>query len=291
MKRREKSIMDATRLVIFGLGAALWFTPALAPHARAQPLPVFDAHIHYSDSAWGEVPVPVAIAALDRAGVRMALISSTPDAGNIRLIDAAPKRFVAILRPYRERSDMGTWHGDPNIVTYLKTQLRPGMHKGIGEFHLSGDQARSGVVRQILALAKAHNLFVQAHADERALLHMLDAEPDLRILWAHAGFADPDAVKAALAKSRNLWVELATRGDLTSDGQLKPAWLALIEAYPDRFMLGSDTYTVSRWRALPEIWSDMRSWLAKLPKPLGEALAWRNAVKFFAIDEAAFTRQ
>jgi Amidohydrolase len=258
--------------------------------AVAQPMPVFDAHIHYSDSAWGEVPVPAAIALLDRAGVRMALISSTPDAGNLRLIEAAPKRFVAILRPYRERGDMGTWHGDAGIVDYLKARLRPGVHRGIGEFHLSGEQARSGVVRQVLALAKANGLFVQAHADEAALLHLLDAEPGLRVLWAHAGFAEPGAVKAALAKSPNLWIELAHRADVADGGRLKPAWLAVIEAYPDRFLLGSDTYVVSRWQSLPDIWRETRAWLDKLPKPLAEGLAWRNAAKFLGLDEAVFTR-
>ena len=60
------------------LAAALF---AFSGLANAQPLPIFDAHVHYSHDAWDLVPVQDAIAILRKAGVKRALISSSGDDG------------------------------------------------------------------------------------------------------------------------------------------------------------------------------------------------------------------
>jgi len=49
--------------------------------ARAQSLPIFDAHLHYSHDAWESVPVAEAIALMRKAGLKRALISSSGDDG------------------------------------------------------------------------------------------------------------------------------------------------------------------------------------------------------------------
>ena len=46
-------------------------------------VPIFDAHIHYKEPAWGPYPVKTVIEMMDRSGVAMALVSSTPDEGTI----------------------------------------------------------------------------------------------------------------------------------------------------------------------------------------------------------------
>ena len=48
----------------------------------AADLPLFDAHIHYSEEAWQRIPPKEAIALLRKAGVKRALVSSTNDDGN-----------------------------------------------------------------------------------------------------------------------------------------------------------------------------------------------------------------
>ncbi len=63
---------------------------ALPLWVRAQPLPIFDAHLHYSHDAWELVPVPQAIEILRKSGVKRALISSAGDEGQQRLYQAAP---------------------------------------------------------------------------------------------------------------------------------------------------------------------------------------------------------
>ncbi len=78
---------------------------AAAP-AAAQ-LPIFDAHIHYSRPDWEVYTPERALSILAAAGVRRAIVSSTPDDGTLKLYEKAPKGVVPFLRPYRTRDDMG----------------------------------------------------------------------------------------------------------------------------------------------------------------------------------------
>ena len=104
---------------------------------QAQELPIFDTHIHYSRPDWHVLDPARVLAILDQAGVQRALVSSTPDDGTVQLYAAAPQRIVPFLRPCRTREDMGSWHSDPAVQTYVEERLKRGIYKGIGEFHLS----------------------------------------------------------------------------------------------------------------------------------------------------------
>ena len=92
--------------------------PLATPTAGA--LPLFDTHVHYSQDAWGPIPIPQALALMDLSGTQVAMVSSTPDEGTIQLHQAAPDRIIPILRPYRTRDDMSTWFDDPTIIPYLE---------------------------------------------------------------------------------------------------------------------------------------------------------------------------
>src|SRR5512134_550374 len=109
----------------------------LAAPSRAQDLPVFDAHIHYSQPDWSSYSPDAILALFDKTGVRWAIVSSTPDDGTLRLYEKAPDRIAAVLRPYRTRADMGTWTTDVSVVPYVQERLKRGIYKGLGEFHLS----------------------------------------------------------------------------------------------------------------------------------------------------------
>lgn len=61
-------------------------------------VPIFDAHIHYKEPAWGAYPVESIVSLMDRTGVAMGLVSSTPDEGTIELWKYAPNRIVPELR-------------------------------------------------------------------------------------------------------------------------------------------------------------------------------------------------
>lgn len=282
--------MFLPRRSLFALTAAVLFAaPASRTLAVGADIPLFDAHVHWSENAHEEIPLERALAILDKAGVRMAAVSSTSDAATIRLYRAAPARIVPMLRPYRTRADMGSWHSDPAMPAYLTGRLQLGVHKGIGEFHLYGEDAGSAVMKEIVALAVARNLVLHAHADARAVELLFRHDPRARVLWAHAGFTTPDGVGTMLARHPNLWVETAIRHDIGPRGVLAPGWKEVFVKYQDRWLVGTDTYIVSRWQRMPEILAETRAWLATLPRAVAEKLAWRNGAKLFGVPESVFT--
>ena len=76
--------------------------------------------------------------------------------------------------------------------------------------------------------------------------------PRARIIWAHTGFGlSTDRVAEMLSKYPKLWGELSYRsGIVDGGGKLTAEWRALFERYPDRFLLGSDTWINERWAEL-----------------------------------------
>jgi hypothetical protein len=261
----------------------LVFAAMLPSHVRAAPIELFDAHIHYSSDAWDAYPVAEVLAILDRAGIRRALVSSTPDDGTLRLYQAAPERIIPELRPYRNSGDMGTWHRDESLIPYLEERLRRGIHRGIGEFHLSASDAGSPVVKRVVELAAGRGLVLHVHGDARTVERLFTLDPTVKILWAHAGMTDsPDTVGRLLERSPNLWAELSYRlEEVAPGGRMDPAWRGLFLRFPDRFMYGSDTWTPSRWPEVPRIADSARIWLKELPPEVAEGIARRNAEALF----------
>jgi hypothetical protein len=246
-------------------------------------LPLFDAHIHYSSDAWDRYPVAEALAILDEAGIRRALVSSTPDDGTLRLFEAVPERVVPELRPYRSGADMGTWHSDPSILPYIEERLRRGIYRGIGEFHLPAQKVETPVVRRVVQLAVERGIPLHVHSDERAVAALFALEPRVKILWAHAGMSTPaQTVGEMLERFPNLWVELSYRmGEVAPDGRLSPVWRDMFLGHRDRFLFGSDTWSPERWPQVPAIANTARGWLGQLPPDVATAIASGNADRLY----------
>jgi len=256
---------------------------ALVPLAGlAAELPIFDAHLHYSSDAWESLRPEQAVAILRRAGVKGALVSSSGDDGQQRMAALAPDLVIPELRPYRSRADTGTWFRDETVITYLEDRLKKFRYAGIGEFHLYGPDADLPVPRRLVQLAKERNLFLHAHSDADAVERLFRQWPQARILWAHSGFERPEGVRAMLRKHRNLWADLAFRTDEAQGGKVDPEWRAAFLEFPDRFLLGTDTYTPERWYYVPEHAAWARGWLADLPSGIAERIAFRNGEALFA---------
>jgi hypothetical protein len=246
--------------------------------ARADELPIVDTHLHYSANSWQDYAPAALLTLLDQAAVRRGFVSSTPDDGTVRLYEAAPDRIVPVLRPYRQAGELSSWHQDPTVVPYVEQRLARPIYRGIGEFHLSGADARSPVVRQIAELASRHGLFLHCHCDAEATEILLGLVPGVRVLWAHAGMsAGPDEVGRLIRASADLLVELALRSDVAPGGQLDPAWRELFVRHPDRFMVGTDTWVPSRWADYAGVQRDTRAWLRQLPVDVARRLATENA--------------
>ncbi len=255
---------------------------AAAPLAWAAELPIFDAHLHYSHDAWDVVPPQAAAEILRKSSVRRALVSSSNDDGTQKLMAAAPDIVIPELRPYRTRADVSTWVRDEGVVAYLEERLRKHRYVAIGEFHLYGADADLPVPRRMVELARQYGLMLHTHSDADAVERLFRQWPQARILWAHAGFERPEKVREMLRKHRNLWGDLAFRSDHVADGRPVPEWRALFLEFPDRFMLGSDSYVPERWYYVPEHAAWSRAWLADLPPQVAERIAWRNGEALFA---------
>jgi hypothetical protein len=263
------------RGLLLGAGAALL---GLRPRAAAAAeLPIFDAHVHYSHDALQAVAPKEAAAILRRAGLRGALVSSSDDEGTQLLLKEAPDLVVPELRPYRTRADTAGWTRDEGIVRYLEERLAKHRYVGIGEFHLYGADADLAVPRRMVALARERGLLLHAHSDADAVQRLFEHWPQARVLWAHAGFDRPEAVRAMLRRHPRLWCDLAFRSDQASGNQVDPAWCAAFEEFPRRFMVGTDTFTPERWHYIVPHAAYSRAWLAALGAPLAENIAWRNA--------------
>jgi len=252
------------------------------PRLAAAPYPLFDAHIHYSRPDWDAYPPERALALLARAGVRRAIVSSTPDDGTLKLYERAPTVVVPFLRPYRTREDMAGWHADAGVAAYVEERLRRGVYRGIGEFHLGAAGVDAPVVRRIAELAAERDLFLHAHVDADTIEKLLARYPKVRFLWAHAGMsADAETVGRLLDRFARLWVELALRSDVAPGGRLDPAWRARFLRHADRFLVGTDTWVTSRWEAVEPSMRDVQQWLAELPAEVAERIAWKNGARLF----------
>jgi hypothetical protein len=250
--------------------------------ALAADLPLFDAHIHYSHDAVEVVPPPEAIKILRDAGIRRALLSSSGDEGTQKLVALAPELVLPSLRPYRTRSELSGWTRDPTIVAWMEERLAKAKYVAIGEFHVYGEEADLPNVKRAVELARKHNLVLHAHADVDAIERIFRHDPKARVLWAHSGFQRPEVIAPMLALYKSLRADLAFRNEHGNGGKVDSMWRALFTRYPDRFMVGTDTFTPERWHYVAEHAKWTRAWLADLPKEVAERIAWRNGEAMFA---------
>jgi hypothetical protein len=272
----------AVAAVLTALGLFALSTPHAQTPATAQPpLPIFDAHLHYSHDAWESLPPAKAIALLRQAGLKRAMVSSSSDEGTQKLYAAAPDLVLPSLRPYRTRGEIGTWVRDESIVPHLVSRLQRYRYVAIGEYHVFSADADLPVMRRVVQLAREHRLFLHSHSDAEAIDRQFAQDPQARILWAHSGFDAPEKVAEMLRKHKNLWCDLAFRSDHASGGKVDPAWRAVFLAFPDRFLVGTDTFTPERWHYVGEHARWTREWLADLPADVAERIAWRNGEALF----------
>ena len=264
------------------LKRTLWSAALVPLAAVAAELPIFDAHLHYSHDAFESLPPTQAVARLRKAGVKHALVSSSGDDGQQKLLAEAPELIIPELRPYRSRVDTGTWFRDDTVIPYLEDRLKNHKYVAIGEFHLYGADAELRVPRRMVELAKQYGLFLHAHSDADAVERLFEQWPQARILWAHSGFERPDRVREMLRRHPNLWCDLAYRTDPAQGGKVDSEWRKAFLEFPDRFLLGTDTFVPERWAYIPEHATWARGWLADLPPEVAERIAYRNGEALFA---------
>ena len=274
------------------LAAALIALAALAAPVRAadEPIEIFDAHLHYNFEPTPTFQPDEVLALLKKHRVTGILATSRPNTGTHVLMGAKADgragelQVVPFIRPYRTRPDIQTWFNDPVIFDLVQDEFKRGYYRGVGEFHLHGKSADTELVKQTVDFAVAHDLYLHAHSDAEAIEILMRHNPRAQIIWAHTGFSlSADRVGAMLAKYPKLWGELSYRGGIVDGaGRLTPEWRALFEKYPDRFLLGSDTWVPERWSSYGDTMEGYRAWLAQLSPVIAKQIAHGNARAMFA---------
>jgi hypothetical protein len=271
--------------------------------------PLFDAHLHYNNEACThETPAPGCphpmadvLERMQRNGVRAIVANSRPNDGTRALASAreqtraAGVTVVPFVRLYRDRADYNNWFRDQTIVDMVQAELKRGTpagpYRGLGEFHLYDSANANGpVAKQLMALAEEKDLAILAHVDDAAIELLMANTPSKGqkslLIWAHTGIGGTPAprVDELFARYPKLVGELSYRPGLTcGDGQLCPEWRALLLKYPDRFLIGSDTWINQRWQHYDELMKDYRTWLGGLPPGVARRIAWDNGAKLFGV--------
>ena len=291
--------------------AACLLVPAAA---QAQPYagPLFDAHMHYNVEAWdgktGPHPPADVLARFARNGVKAVLSNSRPNEGTRMLAAlgsgasgedlrsaATGLGVVPFIRLYRNRADYDNWFRDESIYTMVQAEFARGTasgpYRGIGEFHLYDSANANGpVAARLIRFADQNKLVVLAHVDDVAIdllmAHAADGGRHLRLIWAHTGIGGvpPQRVDALLQRYPQLMGELSYRPGLTCEqGQLCAQWRALMLKYPQRFLIGSDTWVNQRWSSYDDLMQGYRTWLGGLPADVARAIAWGNGAALFGL--------
>ena len=290
-------VCTATFLVAFG---------SLA-YAADYAGPLFDAHLHYNDEAWngqlGPHPVADVLARIKRNGVKAVLANSRPNDGSKALVAAtrgsADLTVVPFIRLYRNRADYDSWFRDESIYDMVLAEHARGAttassrvdYRGIGEFHLyDSANANQPVAKKLMVFAEEKNLAVLAHVDDVAIDLLMANTPSkgqkLRLIWAHTGIGGVPVgrVDELMGKYPLLMGELSYRPGLTCEGgKLCPEWRTLLLKYPDRFMIGSDTWVNQRWMYYDETMKGYRAWLGDLPPDVASRIGWDNAAGVFGL--------
>ena len=203
---------------------------------------------------------------------------------------------------------------DKNSAAHIQRMLdlNPGLWQGIGEVFTrhddltaltSGDTPRANneAMTRIYHLAAENDLPVMLHSNitskrERNPLYLAEVEqplrnhPHTRFIWAHAGtskeihrhqvqmdFLLPTLTRL-LEADPNLYIDLSwsmlTPYLLDDAGKPRPQWVALVERFPDRFMLGSDV--VGRFNKLGKEMRRFDPFLDALPEDVAHKVARDN---------------
>ncbi|MDO9360352.1 MAG: amidohydrolase family protein [Polaromonas sp.] len=265
--------------------------------------PLFDAHLHYNVEAWDGKAGPHGpddvLARMKRNGVRAIVANSRPNDGTKALASMAETKqagvtVVPFIRLYRNRADYDNWYRDETIYEMVQAEFARGVtgaqagpYKGIGEFHLYDSANANGpVAKKLMQFAEKNNLAVLSHVDDVAIDLLMAHAPRARLIWAHTGISGASAarVDALFTRYPTLMGELSYRPGLTCDaGKLCPEWRALLTRYPDRFMIGSDTWVNQRWQYYDELMKGYRTWLGDLPPNVARGIGWGNAAKLFGV--------
>lgn len=257
---------------------ALVFSPGLAANDR-----LFDAHLHYNDEHAREFTPDQILDILHQNNIVRAIVTSKPPLWAMTLHRHAPDRIVPFLGVYRHEGDKQRWHQDKSLPAFVEQQLDNGDWRGIGELHLFAENRHSEVFQQLVRLASTREIPLLMHADPAVIDTIYELEPDVTVIWAHAGtYPYPDLLANYLERYPKLMIDLSVRDErIAPDGNIQDEWYELFIRHPGRFMVGVDTFSTNRWHKYSDAIATLRDWLSQLPPDTADRLGYRNANLLF----------
>ena len=303
--RPTPTLLDsARRIALSGLASALVACATAPPAEPVAPpaglVPFIDAHVHLNDEA-------MQLELMRRHGVERAVVFWGRSSDNDSVAESArrhPDRFIAFASISPERSAYRQlWdRDDPGVLKTLDALLASGRFRGIGElsavhFPSPGlpetDYDPAGpTMTGILALARHYRVPVLLHVEWtrlRELSALLEQFPDVAVIWAHGGYTPLFVARRMLERHPNLTYELSARTwpvhprspdyTILRDGQaVWPQWLELVEAKPERFVVGTDASHRSADSEAMKFTS-VQSFLRQLSPATQEQVARGNLLK------------
>ena len=250
-------------------------------HLAAQPL--FDSHLHYSEKDAQHLTPQAILDLLDKNSIPYAVVTGTPAEHVSKLYNLAPERIVPLLSAYRHSEDKATWTNDKTLIPYLEKELEREYWRGIGELHIFAHDRHSKVFQQVIALASERQLPVLIHCDPAVIDTLYEIAPKLQIIWAHAGtFPYPDLVSNYLSRYPSLFIDVSMRdARIAPNGMIDDDWYELFVTYPNRIMIGVDTFSTARWDIFNSAVGTIHNWLAQLPDEIAMKIAFVNASTLF----------
>ena len=280
------------------LAVLLALLSAAAARAADYSGPLIDAHAHVSSAR----AIDAYVEAMGRHNVTRVVLLGV---GGVQKED--PAWIGAAARKYGDRVIAALPLPDPTgdgAAARLDAELARSGARVIGEVHLR-QVGRRAIERdpadpafgRILDVAARHGVPVVIHyelnaAAAGALEKALAAHRKATLVLAHAGEGPPARVEGLLARHPNLLVDLSgmhfqRKPALASEtGPLDPAWKALVEKMPDRFLMGVDVWAPRLFEpaTLDRLFRWTRRVLGELRPDVAERVAYKNAAVLFRVE-------
>jgi len=162
-----------------------------------------------------------------------------------------------------------------------------------------GQPANSPIPLRIYDLAAQRGVPVTLHFEHEYSDELDDAltrAPKMQLIWAHAGDAQPDKLRALMNKHTNLYADISSRNAiykryhpfteqslaLPDNKTIKPEWRQIFEDLPDRFLFGLDLGTEQeRTKTIDEQVRYYRAIFGQLRPATAEKIAVFNAMRLF----------
>lgn len=259
--------------------------------------PMIDAHSHLPSLE----ALDSLIAAMKRHNIsRVALLGvGAVQQRDVEWIGAAVTRYPNQVIPFAPLPEPT----NPAGVKQLEGLLGTGRYKGVGEVHVRqvsrkiDRKADDPAFGQYLEAAAKHGFPVIIHSElndaaSNSLDQALTRHPNVTVILAHAGGAEPSRIESLLRAHANLRVDLSgmhfmRNPSLASEkGPLNPSWKALLEKMPDRFLMGIDVWAPQLFKAetLDRLMLWTRRVLGELSREAAEQIAYKNAARLFKLE-------